>query len=81
VLLHTFRFFRAVDRSYALAVLWLYVGLFLFTFALIFVFPPGALVMVFVGLAGLLLAVILGRVLRLIHLGLGRLLMRRLSRR
>jgi hypothetical protein len=70
-----FRILRAIQRSYPLGVLFLYLGLFAFTFTLIFVFPPGAVAMVFVALAGLLAAVILGALLRwVVHMLARRLL-------
>ena len=59
-----FRIIRAISHSFGLGVFFLYVALFLGTFSLIFIFPPGALVMVFLGLAGLLAAAIVGWSLR-----------------
>ena len=81
MLQHAYRLARAADEQYALAVFWLYVGLFIFTFALIFVFPPGAILMVFVALAGLLVAVVIKWLVRGVHHGLGRLVTRRDSGR
>ena len=47
----TYRVMRAIDRGYPLAVLWLYVGAFAVAMALMFVFPPGSLIMMGLGLA------------------------------
>jgi hypothetical protein len=58
---------QAVNRNYALIVFWIYVAMFVVTCSMIFVFPPGALAMVFIGLLGLLLAVIGGQLLKLIE--------------
>jgi hypothetical protein len=56
---------HAVDRSYTLAVFWVYVAAFLLTFTLIFIFPPAAIVMVFVALLGLGIAVAGGKLIGL----------------
>ncbi|MHC5002145.1 MAG: hypothetical protein ACYTJ0_03400 [Planctomycetota bacterium] len=70
-----YRMLHAVHESYALGVFWLYLGLFLLTLALIFVFPPVALAMVFLGLAGLLPAVVAGKLLAAIVAALARALL------
>ncbi len=58
---------QAVNRNYALIVFWIYVGMFVLTFSMIFIFPPGALAMVFLGLGGLIVAVIGAQLLKLLE--------------
>jgi hypothetical protein len=72
-----FRILHAINDGYPLAVFWLYVGLFFLAFSLIFVFPPGALLLVFASLAGLGVAVVVGGILR----GAERVLARSILRR
>ena len=55
---------RAINEWYAITVLWVYVLLFVVAFALIFVFPPAPLAMVFLGVIGLGLATLVSKVLR-----------------
>jgi len=52
-----YRFIRRVNRAFALAVLWTYIGAFVLAFSLMFVFPPGTLLLVFLGVFGLVAAV------------------------
>ena len=53
-----YRILRAVHRAYALTVFWLYLLLFGVAFMLIFVFPPGTLLLLFVGIFGLVFSVV-----------------------
>jgi len=55
---------RAINEWYGIAVLWLYVLLFFVAFALIFVFPPAPLAMVFLGVIGLGFASVVSKALR-----------------
>ena len=66
MLVRIYRLLRLADSNFGLTVFWLYVALFVMTFALIFVMPPVALILVFLGLAGLVAAVLVGRVLHLV---------------
>jgi len=52
-----YRIVRSVNRAYAFAVLWCYIAAFVVAFALMFVFPPGTLLLVFLGVFGLVAAV------------------------
>ncbi len=72
-----FRILNAIRRGYALGVFWIYVAMFVMTLPLIFIFPPGALVMIFLGLLGLAVAVLVGGSLKLMVEGLARALISR----
>jgi hypothetical protein len=53
-----------INQRYALTVFWIYLGVFVLAFGLIFVFPPAPLFLVFIGLAGLGAAALIARLLR-----------------
>ena len=59
-----YRLVRFMNEWYALSVLWAYLALFLLAFALIFVFPLGPILLLFLGLAGMGVVVVTGRLLR-----------------
>ncbi len=58
------RILHVLRGNYALAVFWIYVAAFVVAFLSIFVFPPLALGMVFVGIFALVPAVLLGMAIR-----------------
>src|SRR4030095_9304240 len=59
-----YRVLRWITTWYPLAVLWLCIAAMIVAFSLMFVFPPGTLLLLFLGLAGLGAAVIGFRVLQ-----------------
>lgn len=71
------RIARGAQSAYPLCVFWLYLGLFVLTFALVFVFPPLGLALVFAGLAGLLLVVTVGKILGIVTRSMARALIDR----
>jgi ribosomal protein L37AE/L43A len=48
-----YRLFRSINAAYPMAVLWSYIAAFFLALALMFVFPQGTLLLLFLGLAGL----------------------------
>lgn len=60
-----YRLLRAANRWFALTMFWLYVAMFGLAFSLIFIFPPGTILLLFTGIFGLVVVVIAGQVLRL----------------
>jgi hypothetical protein len=67
-----YRILRAINEAYALTVLWLYITVFIVAFSLMFVFPPGTLLLLFVSVFGLGLLVVLGKVLGWIQFSIAR---------
>jgi hypothetical protein len=67
-----YRVVRVINEWYAISVFWAYLGLFLVAFALVFVFPLGPILLLFLGLAGLGVAIIAGKLLRQMQLSLAR---------
>lgn len=72
-----FRMLYALNRWYALAVLWIYIALFVLAFALMFIFPPASLAMVFLGVIGLGVA---GLAFKAMHAAQSALVRRMISR-
>ena len=62
-LLVLYRFVSAVNAVYGLAVAWVYIAAFLAALGMVFIFPPGTLLVFFIGLASLGLAVAMGYVI------------------
>jgi hypothetical protein len=60
-----YRIIRAVNRAYALTVLWLYIAAFLVAVALMFMYPIGTITLVWVGLVGIVVVVLGGKLLAL----------------
>jgi hypothetical protein len=58
-----YRIAAAVNATYGLAVAWTYIAAFVLALGMIFIFPPGTLLVFFIGLASLGLAVALGKVI------------------
>ncbi len=59
-----YRIVRTINEWYALTLFWTFLGLFFVAFALVFVFPPGTIVLLFLGLGAMGVAVVCGRILR-----------------
>jgi len=67
-----YRILRWITTWYPLAVLWLCILAMILAFSLMFVFPPGTLLLLFLGLAGLGTAVIGFRALQAMQRGVAR---------
>jgi ribosomal protein L37AE/L43A len=67
-----YRILRWITTWYPLGVLWLCIAAMIVAFSLMFVFPPGTLLLLFIGLAGLGAAVIGFRALQALQRGLAR---------
>ncbi|MCI0363043.1 MAG: hypothetical protein L0Y44_00565 [Phycisphaerales bacterium] len=67
-----YRFLRSINAWFGLAVLWVCLAAFLLALPLMFIFPQGTLLLLFVGLFGLGLAVIGFKVLRYFEHALAR---------
>ena len=61
-----YRVVRAVKRGYAFGVFWLYLAAFLLAFALVFVFPPGTILLLFLAIFGLVFFVATGHAIRFV---------------
>lgn len=72
-----YRALRWINQRYALTVFWLFLALFLLACSLIFIFPLGPILLVFLGLGGLGAAVVVGRSLRSVEAALARRALRR----
>ena len=62
----------AVNAVYGLAVAWVYIAAFVLALGMVFIFPPGTLLVFFIGLASLGLAVALGKLIDAITRGMAR---------
>jgi ribosomal protein L37AE/L43A len=58
-----YRILRAINHIYPVAVLWMYIGAFLLAMSLMFIFPPGTLILLWMGLVSLVGVVIVAKVL------------------
>jgi ribosomal protein L37AE/L43A len=67
-----YRFVRLINAHYALAIFWVYVLAFVVAWALVFVFPLGPLLLLFIGLAGLGFAVIGMKIMEAVERALAR---------
>ncbi|MDY7107204.1 MAG: hypothetical protein SYC29_01070 [Planctomycetota bacterium] len=67
-----YRVIRAINRAYALTVLWLYIAAFLVAVALMFMYPIGTITLVWAGLVGLVVALLVGRLLAIVQRALAR---------
>jgi ribosomal protein L37AE/L43A len=63
---------RTVNRAYPLVIFWLYVAAFLAALPLMFIFPPGTLMLLWMSLLGLIFFVALGKLLRVVQRSLAR---------
>src|SRR5262245_29439956 len=59
-----YRILHAIHQWYAITVFWIVLAVFLMSFPMIFFFPPGPILLVFLGLGFLRLAVAVGKALR-----------------
>jgi hypothetical protein len=62
-----YRFVRSVTRVYPIMVLGLYVAAFLLAASMMFIFPPGTLLLFWLGLVGLVFVVLLAKLLRFLE--------------
>ena len=61
-----YRILRTIHRGYPLAVFWIYVALFFLAMSLMFVFPPGTLILLGLSLASLVAVILIAKLLGLL---------------
>ncbi len=71
-----YRVVRAINGGYPMVVLGLYIMAFLLAFCLMFIFPPGTLLLLGFGLAGLVGVFIVGRMLGAVEHSIARAILR-----
>lgn len=67
-----YRILSAIDQSYGVALFWVYIAAFALAFMMVFVFPPGAIALLFLSLFSLLILIPLSRGLHAIVRLIGR---------
>jgi hypothetical protein len=72
----SYRILHGISQSFSLAVLWAYIGAFLLAMALMFVFPPATILLLWLGLMGLGAVVIVGKLLDVVVRSVARLILR-----
>jgi ribosomal protein L37AE/L43A len=65
-----YKIIRAANRAYPFVVFWIYVVAFLTALPLMFIFPPGTLVLLWMALLSLVFFVALGKILRVVQHGM-----------
>jgi len=62
-----YRFVRSINRAYPIMVLGLYIAAFILAASMMFIFPPGTLLLFWLGLVGLVFVVLLAKLLGLLE--------------